>query len=35
MVLYERSNITISFAEHFKLQEKMTPTNSLWVNSDK
>ena len=34
-VLRERSNITVSFAEHLKFQETMTSTHSIWVNSDK
>ena len=34
-VLYERSNITTSFAEHLKFQEKLTFTYELCVNSGK
>ena len=34
-MLHEGSNITVPFAEHLKLQEKMTFTYALWVNSDK
>ena len=34
-VLRERSNMTVSFAKHLKFQEKMTSTDSRWVNCDK
>ena len=34
-VLHERSNKTGSFAEHLKLQEKMTFRHILWVKSEK
>ena len=34
-VLHERSNKTGSFAEHLKLQEKMTFRHILWVNTEK
>ena len=34
-VLHERNNITVSFAEHLKFQEKMTSIRSLSVNGDK
>ena len=32
---HERSNITASFAEHLKFQEKSTFTHALWLNSGK
>ena len=34
-VLYERSNITASFGEHLKFQEKITFIEVFWVNSGK
>ena len=34
-VLHERSNIAASFTEHLKVQEKMTFTHALFVNSSK
>ena len=34
-VLHERSNITTSYAENLKFQEKLTFTYVIWVNSGK
>ena len=34
-VLHERNNITASFAEHLKFQEKLTFTHVLWINCSK
>ena len=34
-VHHERSNITASFVEHPKFQEKLTFTHALWINCRK
>ena len=34
-VLHERSNITASFEEHLKFQERLTFAHALWINSGK
>ena len=31
-VLHEQSNITASFSEHLKFQEKLNFTGALWIN---
>ena len=35
MVLHERSNNTVFFAEHLQFQEKLTFTDALWINCSK